>query len=400
MSNSPADIPLQQNKRKPADDSRMNTARASKQRRLDEIRSTNHSEPEVDSEAESGFDPDSDSEANSEYHSETDSDHSEPDSEINGNTIEFDELYQDGKAKYKHCIVTHKVNGGRYIILCRKHGQHFGLQPLRGASKHLSSNTPGKGGGTHSRVFQLMGVKVLNCDAEKQRRYNLAFEVALANGYKVKGNPHARRPPEQTATEDTQAQDQGNMAEGVVDPVPGEIYLANLGGQQTLDAVLVLPRNCFGDPSVEDVGLVGSLANDTFLLGRVPECYRICPDTGNITGWEEGYEDGGDMVREREYPAMKLAGKKDLREAPVAWLPVKDIHAYDRDTWAGDGELIGNYAHLQQFEMQREEARAVATRQGGPTTGPESTTLAAVPELRESDASHPVPQALEGKSVV
>lgn len=75
-------------------------------------------------------------------------------------------------------------------------------------------------------------------------------------------------------------------------PVPGNIYLTHMYTADKVVGVIALPRNCFGDPSFKDIGLEGSSTDSTFLLEKVPKCYRTSPGTGHITGWETGYEDG------------------------------------------------------------------------------------------------------------
>src|SRR5699024_5769267 len=88
-------------------------------------------------------------------------------------------------------------------------------------------------------------------------------------------------------------------ADVVTDPVAGAIYLATWPVTYDQRAVIVLPRGCFDDPSLSEVGLADCLDEP---LEKVPECYRHCVETGGIAGWAPGYEDGGPRADRRLFP--------------------------------------------------------------------------------------------------
>lgn len=326
-------------------------------------------------------------------------------------TIEFAEVYQDGKPE--HHIADYK--GKWYIFRCDKHNMHFGEKPIKGAAKHLSADTHNNQTREYRLATDLLGIEVLNCDAEGQRISNEAFSKALDDGYQPLGNPPAARIRPQTRRRLTamsaRCRSQRNIDEAVLDPAPGEIYMALWAGSDRV-GVIVIPRGCFGDPSFADVGLPGSsLADDTVLMDNVPECYVFCPVRRTILGWAHGYEDGGDRVAERKYPVMYFDGVDTLRKNSVAWISVKDLRVYDRESCARNKTLISNYTRLRKFEAQRETAReaalsaarqpeeeepaAAAGQQEASAEGDDSPSEDTEPPLSEFNVSPPPGQSAE-----
>ena len=280
-----------------------------------------------------------------------------------------------------------------YILLCKQHNKHFGDNPLRGAAKHLWSKSHNKQSRTYAQALETFGIEVLNCDAEKQRVNNDAFLQALEEGYQPLNNtyPYKKRRP----VSDTRSQVRRSIEETIPEPVPGDIYLARWPGLRGFVGIVVLPRDCFGDPSFEDLGLEGSLADITFLRKDIPACYRTCVETGRITGWAEEYDDGGPKADQREYPVMLLDADGDFRS--LAWHTKAGLREYHSERWSDDEDLISNLAWIHEFEIRRERAKATAIR--SPPPAPVSTVI---PQAEPSNispktaaCSSATPQAME-----
>ena len=69
---------------------------------------------------------------------------------------------------------------------------------------------------------------------------------------------------------------------------------------KTKYAIMVLPL--WGDLSV--AGLTGTLSSVGLLRGDVPRCLLVDRARGVLTGWANGYEDGGPFETKREYPVF------------------------------------------------------------------------------------------------
>jgi hypothetical protein len=101
--------------------------------------------------------------------------------------VTFEEVYQQGEAKFKHKIFEYKEGSGNwYIVKCDQHKMHFGLgNPLHGAAKHLHSPQHGRLEKTHHLAIQNCGFLVENCTADLANQNNTVFDEALKNGYKI-----------------------------------------------------------------------------------------------------------------------------------------------------------------------------------------------------------------------
>ena len=263
--------------------------------------------------------------------------------------------------------------------------KHFGDNPLRGATKHLCSKAHDGEPRTYARAVKAFGIEVLNCDAEKQQVNNNAFTQALDEGYRPLNSipPYRRRRPSPRI----QGQGRASAEEATSEPIPGDVYLARWPGLQGLVGVIVLPRDCFGDPSFEELGLEGSLADITFLMEDVPACYRICFETGHITGWAEGYDDREEKAGQREYPVMLLDSDRDLKS--VAWLPRRGLRQYYRERQSNHQDLISNYDEIQEYVERRTRSRVSSRLQMGTAMGNEGGSGARM--LQSSQTATVVP---------
>jgi hypothetical protein len=96
-------------------------------------------------------------------------------------------------------------------------------------------------------------------------------------------------------------------------PVPNGIYLAYWGMSKSWFAVLILPLK-----DVEKFGLSESM----------PACYDFDEDTGQMK-WKEGYEDGGLLIADRQFPVMFLENVPRIDRNAVGWVAAKDLQNFD-----------------------------------------------------------------------
>ena len=284
-----------------------------------------------------------------------------------------------------------------YILCCDKHNMNFDEEnALQAAAKHLVSK---KHGNIFCRTYWVairhFGIKVLNCDAKRQKMNNEAFMRAQY------GNPIPQSEETTDHNEEIQRQDppfrntrsrRHGASGSVADPEVGGIYLVYWGASFTWRVSIVLPRDCFGDPSFSDIGLWGCLA-DTSLWDDVPQCYRTCKDARRITGWADGFEDAGDHVGERKYPVMRLEDDvRHLHKSLLKWVSATDLEAFDGESLASNRKLIPNYAALQNFLSERDQDRVAARSREEEDMVEDSSSEAMDLDGSESDISQPPEQ--------
>lgn len=149
--------------------------------------------------------------------------------------------------------------------------------------------------------------------------------------------------------------------DAVTDPVPGAIYHATCPVTYDQLAVIALPRGCFGDPSLSDVGLANCLGTP---LEKVPRCYQNCVETGGIAGWAPGYEDGGPLADRRLFPVAYLEATGQKWCGKTAWLPARELRPIDLDNVEPLRGLIANYGELVALRDQRSGPSVTTEAQG------------------------------------
>jgi hypothetical protein len=103
-----------------------------------------------------------------------------------------------------------------------------------------------------------------------------------------------------------------------------------------------------------DIGLPGTIA-DIGLLEDIPPCYRYNQRTKKVTGWQQGFEDGGPLASRRQFPVMYFDGLQFPEKSAVGWTAAKDLKSFD----AGDPNirLIPHYKAVLAFLRKRSAAR-------------------------------------------
>ncbi|KAI0966822.1 hypothetical protein F4678DRAFT_448259 [Xylaria arbuscula] len=159
---------------------------------------------------------------------------------------------------------------------------------------------------------------------------------------------------------------QRKLVDAITDPTPGEIYLGYWPKSRSWLAVLLLPLGGF-----DNIGLNGTIA-DTGLLNDVPPCYRYSRRAKVFRGWQDGFDDAGPSVMDRQFPVMYFDDQFPKRSS-VGWMPAKDLKLFNPEE--PSARLIPNYGSAVEFIKQRDAAKdynvhkeeATATENDGAT---------------------------------
>ncbi|KAI7785683.1 hypothetical protein LA080_006249 [Diaporthe eres] len=234
----------------------------------------------------------------------------------------FDEIYQQGHAETKHMIVEHpKGTDLWYIIRCQECPRNFKNNPLLTAGSHLHSSLHGFQPRDAKHIVENFGISVLDCNAELAEKNNAVARRAFR-----RREEEGPRPPDDTAASGSR---HGRRGGGdIVSPTPGQVYLCYWNKAKKSWPVLSLPT-----ANLEAVGVPHTLKG-LGLLEKLPPCYR-CNTTTNTLEWEEGFEDGGAKVAQREFPVMFFDdGLEFPAKSDVAWLAAKDLDVFDVESAA------------------------------------------------------------------
>ncbi|KAK0384417.1 hypothetical protein NLU13_8504 [Sarocladium strictum] len=260
--------------------------------------------------------------------------------------IEFDDVYQGGEPQCPHWICSHD---GRsfYIFRCDEHGVTFNDNAAQGAAKHLRGNQH-KIEGNNQTAYDVLSIRVLNCNLELQSANNTMMRRRLDKGFSTaKATKPARelmdlysfnrkgRAPIPSPAENRLASLSASEEEKVFLPkprlrlnrnqpssiIPGEVYQG--WNVHAWRPVVALPSGSF-----EQIGLLGSL-EDTGLLEDLPAGVEFDPQTRQFYG---KFSKDGSVETELMYPVMLFDGKPALsRESTVIVLKHENFQTFDRN---------------------------------------------------------------------
>lgn len=273
-------------------------------------------------------------------------------------TITFQEVYQDGKAQYKHKIFAWpKDSNDWYIVRCDEHQVHFNNgNPIHGAAKHIHSPQHGHLEKRHDLAIEICGHLVVGCNAELADRNNREFERALKEDkYQVFNmnllTKEGRRrltdgpvlkadtvgSPESTNSPTKKVMKSPIKAESTLTrPEECKFYLGFWAPTKKWYMLIVLPIR--EDGSLREVGLKETL-QQTDLMSNVPKCYRSDRISLRIIGWQPAYSDGGAKADKREYPVMFFDSPKQKHS--VGWLPATKLRPVDLSNPPDDADKKG-----------------------------------------------------------
>lgn len=256
-------------------------------------------------------------------------------------TIPFEEIYQDGKAQYKHKIFEYKSGSGNwYIVRCDEHQVHFGYNnPVHGAAKHVHSPQHGNLEKRHDLAIGICGHRITGCNAELAEINNREFERALKqDGYVVFNMNLLTKEGRRRLTDGVEIHVNGDSPakkklaklqikpeEDVSIAQPCRFYQGLWSPNKKWYMLIMLPIR--SDGSLREVGLKQTL-QETDLMGTVPKCYRVDRNSLQIKGWQAAYDDGGPKVSKREYPVMFFDG---YQKHSLGWLPASKLRPVDLD---------------------------------------------------------------------
>lgn len=268
-------------------------------------------------------------------------------------TIPFAEVYQDGKAQYKHKIFEYKAGSGNwYIVRCDEHGVHFGFNnPVHGAAKHVHSPQHNNLEKRHDLAIEICGHRVLDCNAELVELNNREFERAVkedkytpfnSNLLTKEGRRRLTGGPPQEIRIDSSGNPKKKPKPSPLKPVPDimvpqecKFYQGFWRATKKWYMLIILPIRT--DGNLSEVGLREKL-QETDLMSNIPKCYRVDRISLQIKGWQPAYEDGGPKVAKREYPVMFF---DSYRKHSVGWLSAQKLRAVDLDNPSEDIDRRG-----------------------------------------------------------
>ncbi|KAJ4417141.1 hypothetical protein N0V82_006341 [Gnomoniopsis sp. IMI 355080] len=261
-------------------------------------------------------------------------------------TIPFHEVYQDGKAQFKHKIFPWpKDSDNWYIVRCDEHQVHFNNgNPIHGAAKHVHSPQHGHLEKRHDLAMEICGHLVLDCNAELAELNNREFERALKeDNYQVfnknlltkEGRRRLTDGPAHNVDAVSSSSNIITVAKNnpkspsktgsvVTRPEECKFYLGFWAPTKKWYMLIVLPIR--PDGSLREVGLREKL-QQTDLLSNVPKCYRSDRISLRIIGWQPAYSDGGAKADKREYPVMFF--DSPVQKHSVGWLPGAKLRPVD-----------------------------------------------------------------------
>lgn len=312
--------------------------------------------------------------------------------------IEFKDVYQDGKAEFRHFIIEYPPNSSKfYIFYCEEHGVHFTTNALVGAAKHLNGEQHNNQRRSHENAIKTLGYEVLNCTTALAEMNNAALTESIQNGtYTVFNRNKLRRAekeayaasganvmptPQGSLRARNNATETGSVPsptpgasepppktrkrksfDGVSEPLVGEVYFGCWSKNRWF-VVLLLPRGeAFGDPTFEDLNLPGGLINTGLLGGKIPRCYKYSPGATELLGWSEGFGDGGRSVLERQFPIIFFDNKEFPNKCSVGWMSTKQLRPFDLDD-----DLASNTPQLDTVQeyLSTRKPLNILKRQGG-----------------------------------
>ncbi|KAK2599751.1 hypothetical protein N8I77_011479 [Diaporthe amygdali] len=261
-------------------------------------------------------------------------------------TISFEEVYQGGKAQFKHQIFEYKTGSGNwYIVKCDEHGVHFKFgNPVHGAAKHVHSPQHDMQPKTHDLAIEICGYLVTDCNAELAKLNNDEYQRAVAeDGYepynrnlltkegRQRTDNHKKHP--KTEREGGEIHVNGDVhskpklreqkpSAGMTAPKDCQFYQGLWQSNKKWYSLVVLPIRA--DGSLREVGLKERF-QELPLMQTVPKCYRVDRVSLQIKGWQPAYEDGEAKAKKREYPVMFF----DRTPWSLGWLPASKLQELD-----------------------------------------------------------------------
>ncbi|KAK4176397.1 hypothetical protein QBC36DRAFT_290542 [Triangularia setosa] len=307
-------------------------------------------------------------------------------------TVHFNEVWGGGNPEYKHVIIQFPDGGDYYILRCDEHGVNFGEHPLRGAAKHLASAQHGRMSKEHTQAIRTLGWVVEGCDFKLMEMNNRMVLEAFKNGYKPfnanqlnkterakKGFPLLDKHGVPISSPlSTPGARQRKPNSGIPNPTLSGLYTGYCTADQKQHPVVVLP---WDEENLNSAGLLElTLESAGLFSGPLPKCYVYEHDdkgqVRSVKGWAEGYEDGGPLMKKREFPVL-LIDSDDRQSWTLGWIEAKHLAPFDfSDSSEIPHSLLAReyYAKTIRRYPSYEDLRQEMTARGQPI-GPPQTPL-------------------------
>lgn len=241
-------------------------------------------------------------------------------------TIQFDQVFQDGRARTKYKIARYPPRvGAFYILSCKEHPVvSFMKNPIIGAAKHLDSASHKHMGRDHEQAIRKLGTRVLGCNDALAAKNNAVADWAIAkddgklgrSGRPSHGAPKSRfRVPQVRNTDNIMR---------IINP--GDVCVAHWQKHKGFYPAYILPLGkCLR------MRFQKSAILETKLIDYLPSCFEFDPETDSIPRWAPGYEDGGAKVHMRLYPVMFFTNLKFPQRNKVSFVPASHMKPYDKN---------------------------------------------------------------------
>jgi hypothetical protein len=142
-------------------------------------------------------------------------------------------------------------------------------------------------------------------------------------------------------------------------PTPGNVYLCHT--KSLVEAVIVLPMRL--DKTYPDLGLTEEL-DYSDMVDRFPKCCYDASAKGGGIRWRPGYEDGGALVEERQFPVVTIGGRFPAHRE-VLWKGARGLQVLETESAALLAPSIRHIvtAWVEQRELQKRRARTGAANE-------------------------------------
>lgn len=273
-------------------------------------------------------------------------------------TIEFDQVFQDGRARTKYRIARYPPRDGAwYILECREHDMDFLKDPIHGAAKHLDSRAHGYMGRGYEQAVRELGIRVLGCNEVLAARNNAVFDQALV---KDAPNPDGRRRPSIGARKSHFRIPQPRNIDKIMKEInPGDVCVTHWQNHKGYYPIYILPLG----KSLR-MRFLQSAILETDLVNQLPSCFEFDPETDEIPRWAPGFEDGGNKVHQRLYPVMFFRSSRFPQGNEISFVPGSHMKPYDKN----DPSI-----------RYRDQVEDFLTRRHNPTPSPEAESRSTSP---------------------
>ncbi|KAJ4319095.1 hypothetical protein N0V84_006549 [Fusarium piperis] len=293
----------------------------------------------------------------------------EPPSLTPGRSIEFSQVFQNGRATVKYRVVRFPSDTGHwYILECKDCNLSFDeADILAEATLHLIHGHAGSFV-TAKDAIAKFGTRVLNCTHELASSNNDAFERtrphAAVNNLSIPPlqpgtTPRGRRPEKKKVKKKpyqwTAPKDYSEVNPEVMNPQPGDIF-ACWQKPKGFYPVMILPWGRFERFDFEHT------LQHTGLNEEIPICYSQARKTDTSPRpWANTWEDHGSRAHKRQYPVLFFDRVDFPIGCSVGWVPLHDLKVFDKSCpHTLRKELVEEYLDCQaecDAEKAEEEAR-------------------------------------------